>query len=129
MLRIIKKDLTNIVKNKKAQLYLLNFIKILTQKGIIKYFDACVAHYRTLYNQDNDILPVTAVTAVALSQEQCMRLTSKLTQITGKTAELTNRVDPSCLGGVRLDYDGKCIDGSVTHRLDTIRDLLKNTVL
>ena len=109
--------------------YLLNFLKILTEKSYIRYFSDCCDAYTGLYNQDNGILPVTAVTAVALTAEQADKLTGKLCSITGKQIELRNRIDPSCLGGVRLDYDGKRLDDTVSHRLDTIRDRLKNTVL
>ena len=49
--------------------------------------------------------------------------------MTGKTILLANRVDPTCLGGVRLDYDGQRLDDTVSHRLDSVRELLKNTVL
>ena len=48
---------------------------------------------------------------------------------TGKEIHLKNRIDPATLGGMRLDYDGRRLDDTVSHRLDTIRDLLKNTVL
>lgn len=113
----------------KVQPYVLNFLKILTQKGVIKAFPECVSEYETLYNEDHNILPVTAVTAVPLSPEQSARLTRKLSQITGKTAQLHNRIDPACMGGVRLDYDGKRVDGSVASRMESIRSLLKNTVL
>lgn len=113
----------------KVHLYVLNFMKILTQKGFIKQFSCCVDAYRTLYNEDHNILPVTAVTAVALTQEQSKKLAENLSAITGKTAQLHNRVDPDCLGGVALDYDGKRIDGSVAGRLASIEKLLKNTVL
>lgn len=112
-----------------VQPYVLNFLKILTEKGAVKAFFDCVSEYRRLYNEDHNILPVTAVTAVPLTQEQSARLTQKLSAITGKTAQLINRVDPACLGGVRLDYDGKRVDGSVANRLESIRNLLKNTVL
>ena len=50
-------------------------------------------------------------------------------KLTDKTVELTNRIDPACLGGVRLDYDGKRVDGTVRSRLDAIHNMLKNTVL
>ena len=33
------------------------------------------------------------------------------------------------LGGLRLSYDGKQVDGTVKNRLDAIGKLLKNTVL
>jgi len=42
---------------------------------------------------------------------------------------LTNRVDPDVLGGVRLDFDGKCVDDTLSHRLDSIRNMLNHTVL
>lgn len=113
----------------KLHTYVLNFLKILTEKGIARSFSDCVRVYRERYNQDHNILPVTAVTAVPLSEEQVQRLTDKLSAITGKTAQITNRVDPACLGGVRLDYDGKRVDGSVASRLESVRNMLKKTVL
>ncbi len=113
----------------KVQPYVLNFLKLLTEKGHAKQFPACCNAYQEQYYEAHNILPVTAVTAIPLSQEQSSRLTEKLSQITGKNAELLNRVDPECVGGVRLDYDGKRVDGSIANRLEAVRKLLKNTVL
>ena len=113
----------------KVHPYLLNFMKILTEKGYMKYFSDCTDAYMDRYNQDNGILPVTAITAIPLSEDQSARLADKLSRITGKKISLLNRVDPMVLGGVRLSYDGRCLDDTVSHRLDSIRDLLKNTVL
>ena len=104
-------------------------MKILTEKGYARYFCDCCDAYRELYNADHGILTVKAVTAVALTDQQAAKLSEKLASITGKTIELQNRVDPGCLGGVRLDYDGKRVDGTVASRLDAVRSLLKNTVL
>ena len=109
--------------------YVLNFMKILTEKGYIRHFSDCFHAYREQYNEDNGILPVCAVTAVPLSSQQAAKLTAKLEKLTDKTVELTNRIDPACLGGVRLDYDGKRVDGTVRSRLDAIHNMLKNTVL
>ena len=108
---------------------MLNFLKILTEKGYIKQFSDCCQMFTDLYNRDHNILSVTAVTAVALSQEQRQALTKKLGTMTGKTILLRNQVNPACLGGVRLDYDGQRLDGTVKNRLDSIRELLNNTVL
>ena len=47
----------------------------------------------------------------------------------GKTVELDCKINPAVLGGIRLDYDGKQVDGTVKNRMDTIGGLLKNTVL
>ena len=109
--------------------YVLNFLKILTEKGYSKHFFDCVAAYRNHYNRDNGILPVTAVTATALTEDQASRLADKLSAITGKTIQLRNRLDPDVLGGIRLDYDGKSLDGTIVNRLESIRKQLKNTAL
>ena len=109
--------------------YVLNFLKILTEKGYMRHFFDCCKAFEESYNRDNGILPVTAITAVSLDPAQAAKLTAKLSQICGKQVKLKNRVDPSVLGGVRLVYDGKQVDDTVSHRLDTVRNLLKNTVL
>ena len=113
----------------KIEPYLLNFLKILTEKGYMRHFPDCVHTYRELYNRDNGILPVTAVTAVPMTEKQANALTMKLQQITGKQIELVSKLDPNVLGGMRLDYDGKRVDDTVAHRMDAVRNLLKNTVL
>ena len=74
-------------------------------------------------------MPVKAYTAQPLSQEQTQLLTEKMQTITGETVLLENLIDPDCLGGVRLSYDGKQIDGTVQNRLASVGKLLKNTVL
>ncbi len=109
--------------------YLLNFLKILTEKGYMRHFSDCCDAYTSLFDQDNGILRVNAVTAVALTAAQSEKLTQKLSRITGKTVLLQNRIDPAVLGGVRLDYDGRRLDDTVSNRMDAIRDLLNKTVL
>lgn len=113
----------------KVHPYLLNFLKILTEKNYIRYFSDCCDAYTALYNEDRGILVVTVVTAVPLRKDQADKLTQKLSRITGKEIALCSRVDSEVLGGIRLDYDGQRLDDTVSHRLDAIRDLLSKTVL
>lgn len=113
----------------KVQPYLLNFLKILTEKGYIKQFSSCCEQYTQLYNRDHNIVSVTAVSAVPMNSRQKEALTKKLSDITGKNIHLQCKVDPACLGGIRLDYDGQRMDGTVSSRLAAVRDLLNKTVL
>ena len=113
----------------KVHPYVLNFLKILTQKGYIRQFPDCCDAYRGFYNVDNGILVVHAQSAVALTDGQKQKLTEKLEATTGKTVDLQCTVDPAVLGGLRLNYDGKQVDGTVKNRMDAIGKLLKNTVL
>ena len=108
---------------------MLNFLKILTEKGYIRQFPDCCDAYRGFYNDDNGILVVKAVSAITLSDAQKQKLTEKLESITGKQIDLQCSLEAAQLGGLRLSYDGKQVDGTVKNRLDAIGKLLKNTVL
>ena len=109
--------------------YVLNVMKLLTEKGYIRHFSACCKAYVQQYNADKGILAVRAISALALTDVQKAKLTQKLTAMTGKTVELTCKVDPAVLGGVRLQYDGRQVDGTVQNYLQEIEKTLKNTVL
>ena len=129
---IPKEERCQIIDNcfrEKLHPYVLNFLKILTERGYVRDFAECCQVFRKRYNDDNGILPVTAVTAIPLDEALQRKLTAKLSEVTGKTIDLSCRVDPQTLGGVRLDFDGKQVDGTVRRRLDDIRGILAGTVL
>ena len=109
--------------------YVLNFLKILTEKGYMRYFSDCCDAYTEHFDQDNGILRVNAVSAVELTTEQKDKLTRKLSRITGKEVALRTRIDHRVLGGIRLDYDGQRLDDTVSHRLDAVRNVLSKTVI
>ena len=109
--------------------YLLNFLKILCENGTIRQFSGCAAEFRRRYNEANGILEVRAVTAVPMDGALTEKLRSRLAEITGKEIDLACRVDPACLGGVRLEMDGRQLDGTVQHRLETVRRRLTEMIL
>ena len=113
----------------KAQPYVLNFLKLLTEKGYIARFDLCCKAYREQYNADKGILQVRAVSALPLTDSQKTQLTEKLIAITGKKIDLACKVDRSVLGGIRLSYGGIQVDGTVQSRLQAMEKALKNTVI
>ena len=127
--KIERKEILDTCFKGKAEPYLLNFLKILMEKGYIRQFGSCVQVFCEHYNEDHGIMPVSAVTAVPMSDIQKDKLAAKLAKITGKQIELTNTIDPACIGGVRLDYDGKRVDDTIIHRLDAVSSMLKNTIL
>lgn len=101
--------------------YVVNFLKVLCDEGLLRELSGCAQAYRERYNQAHGILQVRAASAVALDGETRARLTAKLEQVTGKKIELNVTVDPALLGGIRLDMDGMRLDGTVRARLDGIR--------
>ena len=86
-----------------VHLYVLNFLKILCEKGTLRELSGCARAYRIRYNQAHGILH------------------AKLENLTGKTIDLKTKVDAKVLGGIRLDIEGTELDGTVQNRLASLR--------
>ncbi|NLA65493.1 MAG: F0F1 ATP synthase subunit delta [Leucobacter sp.] len=63
----------------------------------------------------------TVTVAQALSSEQAGRISRLLEQSAGRPVRVTTVVDPSLVGGVRIQIGDDVIDGSVRSRLDDLR--------
>ena len=113
----------------RAHPYLLNWLKILCERGHIRELKDCAVQYRRRRNADLGILDAVAVTAVPLGAELREKLRNRLQALTGKQVDLQYRVDPGVLGGIRLEYDGKALDGTVRTRLAGIEKTLSETVI
>ena len=106
-----------------------DYLKLLTEKGYIQHISGCCKAYIKEYNADKGILEVKAISAIELSADQKAKLAEKLTAMAGKTVELICKVDPAVLGGIRLQYAGQQVDGTVQNRLQEMEKTLKNTVI
>lgn len=106
--------------------YVLHFLKLLTEKGYIGQFSRCRNVYRELWEADMGLLQVRAVTPVPLAPSQSDRLREKLEAITGRRVSLCNSIEPGLLGGIRLEYGGKQIDGTLFGRLQRIGKVLQH---
>ena len=57
------------------------------------------------------------------------RLKDKLERATGKRVTVKNTVDKSLLGGIKLRYMGRQLDGTLKTKLEGIEKNLKNTII
>ncbi len=108
--------------------HVLNFCKILCEKSALNILEPCKKVYKELMYEESGILPVTAVAASELNKQQCEQLVQKLNEITGKTVELETTVDKSLIGGIKLVYSGKEVDGSALSRLESMQAMLLSKI-
>ena len=107
----------------------VSFLKILAGKHSLYAFGETHRAYTALYEASRGIERAEAVTAVAMSEAQRTALTEKLSRMTGKTILLQNTVDPSVLGGVKLRFLGRQLDGTLKTRLSSVERAIKDTIV
>ena len=84
--------------------------------------------YKRLLNDKNNVLEGTAITAVALSEEEIKDLEKNLSKKYNKNVTLTNVVDEAILGGVLVKLGNEEIDGTVRTRLSNIKKQLSQVI-
>lgn len=108
---------------------LVNLLKMLSERRlsymIFKIRDAYIADC----DEVAGIERVEAISSIPLTEAQTERLAERLAAATGKRIVVNNTVDPSILGGMKLRYMGKQIDGSLKTRLDGFEQSLKDLII
>ena len=109
------------VFGQQAHPYIRNFLKILTQRQAAHRLPECQRFFHDRCNLDLGRTEATVTTAAELSDENAARIQAMLEKRSGKTVKLIRRVDPSLIGGVRVEMDGHRMDNSVAMRLEQMR--------
>lgn len=113
----------------KLSAYTLNFLKLLVDNGRFGSIGVIIDEYQRIYDANNGIMQVTAITATKMDSDLEEKLVKKLNTLTGKNVKLTTVLDKSIIGGVRLRYDNTEIDSTVKSKLDELRHIIKQTTI
>lgn len=101
--------------------YVTNFMKLLVQKEHFDAFLLCAQWFHQRYNEDNGIVEAHVTSAVALEKEELAALRVKLAHIAGRQVKLITSVEPSLIGGVRVEMDGRRYDNTIQDRLGRLK--------
>ena len=112
-----------------AERYLVNFLKLLCERGILGEYSGCCEEFTRRYNVDHNIATAVVTSAVALTDEQMAALKDKLEKISGKTVTLTQKTDPTVLAGLKVELEGRQLDGTVKSRLDDLSRKLNELIV
>ncbi len=102
-----------------------NFLGLLAQNGRAKDLTAVIAGFERLYAKKTGVVAAEVVSAKALSAAQIKSVQAGLKSALGKDPELTTRVDPSILGGIKVKVGSKLFDASLKTKLDQMKFALK----
>ena len=104
--------------------HVMSFVGVLVQHGYIRELNDCVEAYTALHDEYSRLSTAYVTSAVDLTKGEMAELIEKLSRKFNRTIHLECAVDPSLLGGLVVQVDGKVIDGSLKHKLHEIKEVM-----
>jgi F-type H+-transporting ATPase subunit delta len=98
----------------------LHALLLLVRKRREALLREIVKQYAELEMQARGVEALMVTSAKQLSPDQLQALVTRLEKIYDKKFEVTQRVDPQLIGGVRITIGDRRVDGSVEGRLEEL---------
>lgn len=110
---------------KDKSLAVKNFLKILLKNHRLNSYSTIFARFNSLCNEEKHVLEGIVYSTVKLKEQQIKELESALKAKHHVGIELTNRIDPSLIGGIKVVIDNHIYDYSIQNELLNMRSQLK----
>lgn len=120
-----KKNVLQSVFTGKINELTLRFFVLITEKSREQILEFIATEFIRQYNQLKGIEKAQVTTAVPLSEPARAELKQKVVQLTGKTIELEEKVDPAIIGGFILRVGDKQVDDSIRTNLRNLKKKFK----
>ena len=99
--------------------YIVNFMKLLVEKERFNCFQDCMTWFHQRYNEEFGIVEAVVTSAVSDNDREALR--QKLQKMSGRRVTLIARVDPSVIGGVRVEMEGRRYDNTIQNKLGRLK--------
>ena len=103
----------------------LKLLGLLSANARISALPAVITSFERLAAAHRGTVAAEVVSAVKLTAAQTKGIAAALRQALGKDPEVTTKVDPSILGGLKVRVGSRLFDASLKSKLDTLKFALK----
>ena len=103
---------------------LLAILRMMISRGHVSALNGMARDYEELARGYRGESVAVVTSAVPLKEAETVALRAKLEKKLSKTVIMQFRVDPELIGGIRVEVDGRVIDGSIRNKLDEIKEVM-----
>jgi len=108
----------------KIPVILLAILRMMVSRGHVSALDGMARDYEELARGYRGESLAIVKSAVPLKESETVVLRAKLVKKLGRDVILRCVTDPSLIGGVRVEVDGRVIDGSIRNKLEEIKEVM-----
>ena len=102
----------------------LALLRMMVSRGHVNDVNGMITAYNDLAREHRGESIAYVTSAVALTGAEADALRDRLEKTFSRKVTLQCRRDPSLLGGVRVEIDGRVIDGSLKNKLQQIKEVM-----
>lgn len=106
------------------QTLLINFIKTVIDNNRFNFIEEMCKAYKVLMNEKNNIAELNVFTKNQLTESQKNKIINKFTKLLDKKIIMNEVVQPSIVGGIRIEYQGKVLDQTINATLEQLKSSL-----
>ena len=103
---------------------LLAILRMMVSRGHVSALNGMARDYEELARGYRGESMAVVTSAVPLKEVETVVLRAKLENKLGRQIVLQCRVDPELIGGIRVEVDGRVIDGSIRNKLEEIKEVM-----
>ncbi|CAK7330793.1 unnamed protein product [Dovyalis caffra] len=104
-----------------------NFLAVVAENGRLNYLESIVNKFKQLTMADKGIVKAIVITVIPLPPQEEKELKETLQEVIGqgKKVEVEQKIDPSILGGIMVEFEQKLFDMSIRTRAKQMERYLR----
>ena len=103
---------------------LMGVLRMMVSRGHIGSLDNMVREYEELSREYRGESIALVTSAVPLKEAEAVAIRAELEKRFARRVILRCELDPNLIGGVRVEVEGRVIDGSIRNKLEQIKDVM-----
>ena len=108
----------------RVPLQVLTLLRLMVYRGHARELTRMFEEYRNLARDQRGESLAAVTSAVPLTEAEREALSRKLEKKFGRKMILDCRVDPDLIGGIRVETEGRVLDGTLRTRLQEIKEVM-----
>ena len=120
--KVTRNEKKDVLKNVVNNTVFLHFLYVLIDNHRIDLIDDCHHEFVTILNNQNKEMDVTVFSKAKLTKEELQQLQTNIGKKHNRTDRLSNVVEPTILGGIRIEYEGHVLDQTINNYLHDLKN-------
>lgn len=102
----------------------VSFLKVLCEHNKVTMLFDCIRVFSELKKQAENRVTAKVYSAAPLDEEQMLKLKEQLSKKLGSTVKIKTYIDKTLIGGIKIEFEDRVIDGSIKKRLHDIKEVI-----